>query len=90
MVDAANVANSIQVALGSRAGSWLYGQERVESFLLLGLLRELVVEHEMLGWLLRRDDDLGESRWEVLSFEFVGASEFRVGYDLKLIALASS
>ena len=88
MVHATNVANSIQIALGSRAGPWLYGQERVESFLLLSLLRELVVEDEMLGRLLRRDDDLGESRWEVLSFQFVGASEFRVGYDLKLIALA--
>ena len=76
MVHATNVADSIQIALGSRAGSRLYGQERVESFLLLRLLRELVVEDEMLGRLLRRDDDLGKSRWEVLSFQLVSASEF--------------
>ena len=76
MIHATNVANSIQIALGGRAGPRLYGQERVESLLLLSLLRELVVQDEMLGRLLRRDDDLGKSRWEVLSFQIVSASEF--------------
>ena len=76
MIHATNVANSIQIALGGRAGPRLYGQERVESLLLLSLLRELVVQDEMLGRLLRRDDDLGKSRWEVLSFQLVSASEF--------------
>ena len=88
MVDATNVADSVQVALGGRAGARLDRQERIESFLLLSLLRELVVEDEMLGRLLRRDNDLGKSRWEVLSFQFVCASEFRVGHNLKLIFLA--
>ena len=76
MVHAAYVANSIQIALRGRAGPRLYGQERVESFLLLSLLRKLIVEDEMLGWLFRRDDDLGKSRWEVFSFQFACASEF--------------
>ena len=76
MVHAAYVANSIQIALRGRAGPRLYGQERIESFLLLSLLRKLVVEDEMLGWLFRRDDDLGKSRWEVFPIQFACASEF--------------